>query len=38
MQTPIDAADNTAAADLPGGGTPQTTAWRQIRQACAAGP
>ena len=38
MQTPIDAADNTAAADLPGGGTPQTTAWRQIRQGLRSWP
>ncbi|QKH36681.1 ABC transporter permease [Achromobacter pestifer] len=30
MQTPTDAAAQ-AAADLPGGGTPQATAWRQIR-------
>lgn len=36
MQTPTDAAAQ-AAADLPGGGTPHVTAWRQIRQGLKAG-
>jgi len=35
MQTPTDAAQ---AADLPGGGTPQATAWRQIRQGLKSWP
>ncbi len=37
MQTPTDAAAQ-AAADLPGGGTPQATAWRQIRQGLKSWP
>lgn len=37
MQTPTDAAAQ-AAADLPGGGTPHTTAWRQIRQGLKSWP
>ncbi|RSF09030.1 ABC transporter permease [Achromobacter aegrifaciens] len=37
MQTPPDAAAH-AAADLPGGGTPQATAWRQIRQGLKSWP
>jgi peptide/nickel transport system permease protein len=37
MQTPTDAAAQ-AAADLPGGGTPHITAWRQIRQGLKSWP
>ncbi|HCW16939.1 MAG TPA: peptide ABC transporter permease, partial [Achromobacter sp.] len=37
MQTPTDAAVQ-AAADLPGGGNPQVTAWRQIRQGLKSWP
>lgn len=37
MQTPTDAAAQ-AAADLPGGGTPHVTAWRQIRQGLKSWP
>lgn len=37
MQTPIDSAAQ-AAADLPGGGTPHVTAWRQIRQGLKSWP
>ncbi|MGE8657788.1 MAG: ABC transporter permease [Achromobacter sp.] len=37
MQTPTDAAVQ-AAADLPGGGTPHVTAWRQIRQGLKSWP
>ena len=37
MQTPTDAAAQ-AAADLPGGGTPHVTAWRQIRQGLRSWP
>ncbi len=37
MQTPTDAAAQ-AAADLPGSGTPHTTAWRQIRQGLKSWP
>lgn len=37
MQTPTDAAAQ-AAADLPGGGNPQVTAWRQVRQGLKSWP
>lgn len=37
MQTPTDAVAQ-AAADLPGGGTPHITAWRQIRQGLKSWP
>lgn len=37
MQTPTDSAAQ-AAADLPGGGTPHVTAWRQIRQGLKSWP
>ncbi|CAB3656900.1 MAG: ABC transporter permease [Achromobacter pulmonis] len=37
MQTPTDAAAQ-AAADLPGGGTPHVTAWRQIRHGLKSWP
>lgn len=37
MQTPTDAAAQ-AAADLPGGGNPHVTAWRQIRQGLRSWP
>ncbi|WP_313623297.1 ABC transporter permease [Achromobacter sp.] len=37
MQTPIDSAAQ-AAADLPGGGTPHVTAWRQIREGLKSWP